>query len=91
MTTITYTYRESPRAGNWQEKMADHISGISFVQILTTIKSKVDSLLKELSNEDGAVSLSTATEEKGREVVLRLDKALDDLSELQKINKVCIN
>ena len=71
--------------------MADHVSGTSFVQTLTAIKSKVDSFLKELSSQDGAASLSNAAEEKGREVLLRLEKAVDDLTELHQISKVCFN
>ena len=70
--------------------MTDHVLGTSFVQTLTAIKSKVDCFLKEVNNEDGVVSLSNAAEEKGREVLQRLEKALDDLSELQKNSKVCV-
>ena len=70
--------------------MTDHVLGTSFVQTLTAVKSKVDCFLKEVNNEDGVVSLSNAAEEKGREVLQRLEKALDDLSELQKNSKVCV-
>ena len=72
--------------------MADQSLSTSLVQTLTTIKSKVDILLKEASiDQDGAASLSTAVQEEGMEVLQRLEKALDDLSELQKSSKVCIN
>ena len=70
--------------------MADHVLGASFVRTLTAIKSKIDLFLKEADNDqERVVSLSSAAEEKGREVLQRLDKALDDLSELQQTNKVC--
>ena len=70
--------------------MADHVLGASFVRTLTAIKSKIDLFLKEAGNDlERVASLSSAAEEKGREVLQRLDKALDDLSELQRTNKVC--
>ena len=71
--------------------MTDNVLGTSFVQTLTAIKSKVDLFLKEASNDqEGAVSLSNVAGEKGREVLQRLERALDDLSELQQTSKVCI-
>ena len=73
--------------------MADHVLDTSFVQTLTAIKSKVDLFLKEVSTdgEGVAVSLSTVlAEETGKEVLQRLEKALDDLTELQQARKVCI-
>ena len=70
--------------------MADHVLGTSFVQTLTAIKSKIDLFLKEGSNHpEGVVSLSNVAGEKGREVLQRLERALDDLSELQQTMKVC--
>ena len=71
-------------------EMADRDLGTSFVQTLTAIKSKVDCFLKGVSNEDGAASLLNVEEEKWREILQRLEKTLDDLSELQKCSKVCI-
>ena len=73
--------------------MADHILDTSFVQTLTAIKSKVDLFLKEAGTDiDGGVAASLSAvlaEEKGKEVLQRLEKALDDLSELQQTRKVC--
>ena len=69
--------------------MADHVLGASFVNTLTAIKSKIDLFLKEADNDQERVASLSAAEEKGREVLQRLDKALDDLSELQQTNKVC--
>ena len=73
--------------------MADHVLDTSFVQTLTAIKSKIDQFLKEASTygEGVAASLSAVlAEEKGKEVLQRLEKALDDLTELQQTRKVCI-
>lgn len=64
------------------------LSSASLFQTLTAVKSKIDSCLEEFFNQDGAVSLSKTAEEKGREVLLRLEKTLDDLSELHRVNKV---
>lgn len=64
------------------------VCSASLFQVLTAVKSKIDSCLEEFCKQDGTVSLSSTAEEKGREVLMRLEKALDDLSELQKANKV---
>ena len=74
------------------ESGSDTASRVSLIQTLTAIKSKVDSRLKELSSQGGVVSLSgTAAEEgKEKEVLTRLEKALDDLSEIHHAHKVNI-
>ena len=72
--------------------MADHILDTSFVQTLTAIKSKVDLFLKEAGTDGEGVAASLSAvlaEERGKEVLQRLEKALDELSELQQTKKVC--
>ena len=62
----------------------------SLVDTLTGIKSKVDTFLKEMSNREPDTSLSShaETEERKKEVLMRLEKALDDLSEVYHAPKV---
>lgn len=71
--------------------MADLISDNVFVQTLTAIKSKVDLFLNELSTQGGRDSLSSVNEEKGTEVLKRLEDTLDDLSDLCKTSKVSVD
>ena len=60
---------------------------------LTAIKSKVDAVFKDVGNQKQDVSLSAqaATDsEREKEVLMRLEKALDDLSKLHHAPKVCV-